>query len=213
MKSNNESEVITAMSEAQKTETVAKRPRGGTKGKGTRKPRPDVTARNSVHTNPGDNAKYLAHSLKMWDWPKIDLKDPLQVRDRAMKYFQSCEDDDMKPSVSGLAFAFGLDRRRLWEIVNGVVGRHPATRDVNPESLDLLKNAYQMLTIQMESYMQDGKINPVSGIFLMKNNMDYKDKQEVVLTPGTDSGDSATPEQLREKYLETVDVDCEVVDE
>ena len=39
------------------------------------------------------------------------------------------------------------------------------------------------LTAQMEDYMQNGKINPVSGIFLMKNNMGYQDKQEVVVTP------------------------------
>ena len=41
----------------------------------------------------------------------------------------------------------------------------------------------EALTAQMEDYMQNGKINPVSGIFLMKNNMGYQDKQEVVVTP------------------------------
>ena len=36
-----------------------------------------------------------------------------------------------------------------------------------------------------ENYMQNGKINPVSGIFLGKNNFGYQDKQEMVLTPNT----------------------------
>jgi hypothetical protein len=31
--------------------------------------------------------------------------------------------------------------------------------------------------------MMNGKINPVSGIFLGKNNFGYKDQQEYVLTP------------------------------
>ena len=34
--------------------------------------------------------------------------------------------------------------------------------------------------------MQNGKINPASGIFLMKNNMGYRDETEVVLSPGAE---------------------------
>ena len=35
--------------------------------------------------------------------------------------------------------------------------------------------------------MQNGKINPVSGIFLGKNNFGYQDKQEMVITPNTNN--------------------------
>ena len=41
------------------------------------------------------------------------------------------------------------------------------------------------MEILWENYMQNGKINPVSGIFLGKNNFGYQDKQEMVLTPNT----------------------------
>ena len=54
----------------------------------------------------------------------------------------------------------------------------------------------------MEDYMQNGKINPVSGIFLMKNNMGYTDQQEVVLRPDSPLGEKADPEDLKRKYLE-----------
>lgn len=50
--------------------------------------------------------------------------------------------------------------------------------------------------------MQNGKINPVSGIFLMKNNMGYQDKQEFVLTPNNQLGEATSPEELQQKYLE-----------
>ena len=40
-----------------------------------------------------------------------------------------------------------------------------------------------------ENYMQNGKINPVSGIFLGKNNFGYQDKQEMVLTPNNPESD------------------------
>ncbi len=32
----------------------------------------------------------------------------------------------------------------------------------------------------MEQYMLAGKINPVSGIFMLKNNFDYTDKHEII---------------------------------
>lgn len=70
------------------------------------------------------------------------------------------------------------------------------------QSRHLIKKAYQNLNAQMENYMQNGKINPVAGIFLMKNNMGYQDKQEVVLTPNNQLGEATPPEELQQKYLE-----------
>jgi hypothetical protein len=59
----------------------------------------------------------------------------------------------------------------------------------------------------MEDFMQNGKINPVSGIFLMKNNMGYTDQQEVVLTPNNPLGEKTSERQLRDKYNENIIID------
>jgi hypothetical protein len=40
-----------------------------------------------------------------------------------------------------------------------------------------------------ENYMQTGRINPVSGIFLGKNHYGYQDKQDVVITPNNPDSD------------------------
>jgi hypothetical protein len=54
--------------------------------------------------------------------------------------------------------------------------------------------------------MLNGKVNPVSGIFLAKNMFyGYSDRQELVLTPnqgGIDSVDAAT---IEAKYAELPD--------
>jgi hypothetical protein len=51
--------------------------------------------------------------------------------------------------------------------------------------------------------MEDGKINPVTGIFWQKNYDGMRDQQEVVLTPNTSPlGEQADAEALRQKYLE-----------
>lgn len=176
------------------TEITPKRGRGHPKGAGGYK-RPDST----VQAEPGDNRKYLEHNLKMWKWPSVDMKKPENVLERVTLYFQTCADDDMKPSVAGLALAFGIDRRTLWKWINGIQSDFVAA-----ESRDALKKAYQILNAQMENYMQNGKINPVAGIFLMKNNMGYQDKQEVVVTPNQQLGEQIPAEKLEQKYLEDV---------
>lgn len=187
-------ENIPTISETTTAEITPKRGRGRPKGTGGNK-RPDST----VQAEPGDNRKYLQHNLKMWEWPKVDMKKPEDVHDRVTLYFQTCADDDMKPSVAGLALAFGIDRRTLWKWINGVQSDFVAS-----ESRDALKKAYQILNAQMENYMQNGKINPVAGIFLMKNNMGYQDKQEVVVTPNQQLGEQIPAEKLEQKYLEDV---------
>lgn len=163
----------------------------------TKRKRPDLSEKQSVHTEPGDNRKYILHSLRLAELPKLDMDNLEEVTQRVLDYFKICSEDDMKPSVAGLALAMDIDRRRLWEIREGKMGKNPAVSDT-------LKKAMKILDLQMVDYMQNGKINPVSGIFLMKNNFGYADKQEVVLTPNNPLGDTKDTKELEERYIESV---------
>ena len=51
--------------------------------------------------------------------------------------------------------------------------------------------------------MMDGRINPVSAIFLLKNNMGYKDQTDVVVTPNNPLQD-LDANQARQRLLESV---------
>lgn len=159
--------------------------------------RPDRSIAQTVHMEPGENTKYITHSLEVSSLPQVDMTEPELVLERVSEYFRLCAKNDMKPSVAGMALAFGVDRKTLWAWVNGVDSAY-----IPQESRNSLKKAYQLLNAQMEDYMQNGKINPVSGIFLMKNNMGYQDKQEFVLTPNNQLGEATSPEELQQKYLE-----------
>lgn len=163
----------------------------------TKRKRPDLSEKQSVHTEPGENRKYILHSLRLAELPKLDMDNVEEVTQRIIDYFSICAEDDMKPSVAGLALAMNIDRRRLWEIREGKMGKNPAVSDA-------LKKAMKILDLQMVDYMQNGKINPVSGIFLMKNNFGYADKQEVVLTPNNPLGDTKDTKELEERYIESV---------
>lgn len=145
-------------------------------------------ARYLPQTNPGDNTRYLHNAMKIYDLGRspLDIHSAEETRCRIETYFNICMANDMKPSVAGLALAFGITRQRLWQRANGL-GNKPLEQEVIEE----YERAYMLLNAQMEDYMQNGKINPVSGIFLMKNNMGYQDQQEYIITPQTGAERSA----------------------
>ena len=143
-----------------------------------------------------DNAKYTTFALAIMQMPKININDPEQLRSRVAEYFQLCADHDMKPGVAAVGLAIGLDRRRLWEIRNGI-----KNISIPQECKDIIISVYDSLEVLWEGYMSSGKINPVSGIFLAKNNFGYQDKQEYVLTPNQMS-QNTDPRVIEEKYDE-----------
>ena len=152
-------------------------------------------------TDPGDNAKYISVSLQLFNLPAIDLHKPELVQERLTEYFEIHVKADLKPTVVGMAMALGIDRRRLWEIKTGaLIGGHTPI-DLPYESVDCIKKAYDFLENLWENYMHNGKINPVSGIFLAKNNFGYQDKVEHVLTPNMNNSADYSAEDIRARYL------------
>ena len=168
---------------------VVKKPRGGKNS--------PVIGDNGLQVAPGDNTKYLNLGMQLFNLPPIDLKDPEQVNNRLMEFFKIHADADMKPTVSGMGMALGLDRRRLWEIKTGNAKAYNLPTSV----ADSIKRAYEYMEILWENYMQNGKINPVSGIFLGKNNFGYQDKTEYVVTPNVNNDSDYNAEDIRARYL------------
>ena len=153
-----------------------------------------VTTFGDQNLEPGDNSKYLRHALTIRQWPLIDITDPIAVENRINEYFILCMQDDIKPSVKGFLNALRVAKSTLWEWKTGGLraGTHQA----------IIVEAYDVLEALWEDYMQNGKINPVSGIFLGKNNFNYSDKQEYVLTPNQNRLAEADVATIEAKYAE-----------
>ncbi len=155
----------------------------------------------ALNVDAGDNTKYVLLGARLFNLPPIDLKGPQQMIDRLNEFFQIHAEADMKPTVSGMGMALGLDRRRLWEIKTGAkMGGH-TDYDLPTQTVVSIKRAYEYMEILWENYMQNGKINPVSGIFLGKNNFGYQDKTEYVVTPNTHNDSDYNAEDIKRKYL------------
>lgn len=163
-----------------------------------RRNRPDLEKFGQELVKPGDNARYVGHALACWNLPPLNLDDDDAVAERIQWFFKHCIEDDMKPTVMGLANALGVSRKTLYDWSKG------RRRGEKSERADLIKRAYDLLAELWEDYMLNGKVNPVSGIFLGKNHFGYTDKQEVTLTPGKPLGEDVTPEQLEEKYADVI---------
>lgn len=163
--------------------------------------RPKKSEQMSVHTEPGDNTKYLTVSLALAKLPKVDFTKPEQVEERLLQFFELHAQNDMKPTVMGMGLALGVDRRRLWEMKSGVAKGGTTPYDLPTATLDLIKKAYDILENLMENYTQNGKINPVSAIFLMKNHFGYQDKTEYVVTPNMQTDSDYNAEDIKKRYL------------
>lgn len=142
---------------------------------------------------PGDNSSMVSKLMTLYSLPPV--KTDAEVQQRIYDYFDWCIETDSKPSVAALATALGIDRRTLWEWEIGKVyaGTHRA---------ELIKHAKSIMNAMMEEMMQTGKINPVVGIFLMKNNMGYKDQSDVVITPNQPLGEVQDKAAIEAKYAE-----------
>ncbi len=119
------------------------------------------------------------------------MTDVSAVRARIKEYFEIEAKWGYKPTVAGLGMALnGMNRTRLWEIKTGTVSdRHQAGAALPLDVRNCIKRAYSLMEQWWEDYMQNGKINPVAGIFLGKNLYGYQDKTEYVITPNQDGAD------------------------
>lgn len=141
---------------------------------------------------PGDNSKFVRHALASWNLPPIDISDPEQVSNRLGEYFRYCMDNDRKPQVVGMCNWLGISKDTLNSWKRGEYRSETHS--------DLIRKAYDLLEEIWIDYMQNGKINPATGIFLAKNFWGYKDVADVVVTPNNPY-QGASEEDLKQKYL------------
>lgn len=181
---------------------IKKKPRGGNS---------PVIGNNGLMVEPGDNTKFMAVNMALFNMPDIDLHDVEQVRDRLNEFFTLYTNADMKPTVAGMALSLnGMDRRTLWAITHDAPTGGAGYKTALPLEVAItIKKAYKLMENLWETYMTGGKINPVSGIFLGKNNFGYQDKTEYVVTPNVQQDNDYDADSIRQRYLIDSDNDSE----
>ena len=125
----------------------------------------------------------------------LDRNDVEEMERRFARYLELCAEWDMKVGNQAAYAAIGIDKDDAYEWTNRNLG--------NPARTAFIKKVQKICAMYREGLMEDGKVNPVTGIFWQKNYDGLKDQQEVVLTPNTNPlGEQKDAEALKQKYLE-----------
>lgn len=178
-----------------------KKPPKHPKMSGNGKNSPMIGAEAALKTNKGDTSKYLQINMALYNMEKINLRDTDELDNRIAEYFNLYMSYDTKPTVMGLAMALGMDRSTLYRITHDKpLGGRGNYTTLPSSSTTRIKNAYNLLENLWETYMQNGKINPVSGIFLGKNNYGYRDKVEYEVTPNVKSSEDYSVDDIKKRY-------------
>lgn len=147
------------------------------------------------------NSRRIAFQKEIFpvgDLPRNDPEKMVEVMtERFQHYLAMCDKYGMKIGNQAAYFALGIDKQTAWDWVN-----RPS---VNSLLSDFIKKIQYFCATYREGMMEDGKINPVVGIFWSKNYDGLKDQQEVVMTPNNPLGETTDLKTLEQRYLEYAD--------
>ena len=173
-------------------------------------PRKEGVPENMVSSKPKKSREAISFVMELYEWPMIDLSDAEAVRQRIHDYYELCEKWDSKLLVSGLCIALGTDRHELQKWSKGketVLGKR-----LSYESAQELQKAVKLLETNWEFAFQNGGFTqPVTGIFIAKNNFGYKDESSTVIHHES-SKKGLSKKELAEKYSKALPVDAECED-
>lgn len=117
-----------------------------------------------------------------------------EVKDRIDKYFEFCQSTGNRPGVESLCLALHISRTTLFNWNAGI--------NCSAERQEIISNAKGFIAAFIEQVVMRGKISPPSGIFLMKNWLNYKDTISFENAVETQPNNfSRTAEQIAADYV------------
>lgn len=119
-----------------------------------------------IDTVPSEDVQRLVTSLKeLHDKGKPENDDELEHR--INDFFEFCQTSSIRPGIESLCCALSISRTTLfnWSRGDGCTKRRQ----------ELIESAKSVISAFIEQVLMSGKISPPSGIFLMKNWLNYKD--------------------------------------
>ena len=141
------------------------------------------------------NIRHIDHVVGVATLPPLEIWDAESIGRRTMEYLERCKVDGCRVSLSDYALSLGTTPDGLNDIVND-------KRKTDEVRSAILKGISMVEAIMIEMMMEQ-RINPVTGIFLLKNHFGYKDQSEISFK-GHIETDKKT---LQAKYRAVVDDD------
>lgn len=156
-----------------------------------------------IHDGDKETTDMLKFNLLLYDMPPFDTHDPELLKQRIQEYFDLCVEYGRRPGAAGLAAAVGVARKTLLTWRDG--SARPSS-----EHRQIMERAFTVIDSMMEQFMLTGKVNPVSGIFLMANNHGYRQKVEITAEVDRPQIETLSRAELESRYNPNI-IDADIV--
>lgn len=114
-------------------------------------------------------------------------ENPEDMQKIIVQYFNDCHEEGKKPTVSGLAYVLGINRKTLLTYEDSLETGELKNFDesVKREFSNTVKDAKRFIESCLEDKLINGTTTPIGLIFALKNNYGWVDKQEIEQTNKT----------------------------
>lgn len=139
-------------------------------------------------------ARDLDRHMEIMALPRVNTNSLEELQGRYTDYMMICRKYGKRMTVAGFAEAIGVNRQTLWRWCSGGIPKPP-------EIVDFLNAVISAVNAELEDLMVTNRINPVSGIFLLKQ-AGYRDNVDLTVTNSATTG--KTEEELAAEYLNSI---------
>ena len=114
---------------------------------------------------PGEVSEIVTSIKELHDLGRPTTDD--EVESRINEYFALCQRSGLRPGIESLCLSLHITRTTLFNWSHG--------EKCSERRQELAQSAKAFIAAYLEQAVMRGKISPPSGIFLMKNWLNYKD--------------------------------------
>lgn len=132
----------------------------------------------------------------------VDLHNVDSVKNAIIDYFQTCQKNGLRPGNLGLYAALGMSRQDYNDVIRG-----KNKSKASLETIDIMKKAVRAVGAYREGLVQEGKLNPVTYIFMAKNYDGLEDQTRIDITATRGQDPNLTPEQVARQIEKDIPID------
>lgn len=139
-------------------------------------------------------ARDIDRHMEIMALPRVDTNSLEELQGRYVEYMQICRKYGKRMTIAGFTEALGVSKSVLWKWANGSIRK-------SPEIVEFINAVFAAINAELEDLMVSGRINPVSGIFLLKQQ-GYRDTVDVAVSNSNVA--EKTEEELTAEYLDSI---------
>ena len=160
-----------------------------------------VIGDNGVNLQQGDASKYAKILLELASWEKVDKTSVPALEHRFLEYINYCAENDIKLGNQVCYIALGISKDDVYNWEHG--------RSMTSAHCDFIKKIKSICAGNREFLMQDGKINPITGIFWQKNYDGLRDTQNIEISGNKPLGDTPNLEEIAKQLPQDIPIDTD----